>query len=55
MSMLTENDRPLQGRRVSWSEFYWLRPDLRPANDNVKSPIPLNIEAASVSGKRATA
>lgn len=27
-------DRPLRGRRLSWEEFYELRPDLRPANDN---------------------
>jgi hypothetical protein len=24
----------IQKRRISWAEFYQLRPDLRPANDN---------------------
>lgn len=24
------------GRRISWVEFYKLRPDLLPANDNMK-------------------
>lgn len=27
-------DRPYRGRRMSWAEFYALRPDRRPANDN---------------------
>jgi hypothetical protein len=27
-------DGAYRGRRVSWKEFYELRPDLRPANDN---------------------
>lgn len=27
-------ERPLRGRRLSWEEFYAMRPDLRPANDN---------------------
>ncbi|WP_172401998.1 hypothetical protein [Ensifer aridi] len=27
-------ERPLHGRRLSWEEFYRLRPDLKPANDN---------------------
>ena len=30
----TESARPYRGRRVSWEEFYSLRPDLKPANDN---------------------
>lgn len=28
-------DRPYRGRRLTWGEFYRIRPDLRPANDNV--------------------
>lgn len=31
---VTESSRPYRGRRVSWAEFYALRPDLRPGNDN---------------------
>ena len=31
---LTDNDKPYRGRRLTWREFYELRPDLRPANDN---------------------
>lgn len=27
-------DRPLRGRRISWREFYAMRPDLRSDNDN---------------------
>lgn len=34
-----ETDRPLRGRRLSWAEFYRLRPDLMPANDNRPSVI----------------
>ncbi|WP_163269649.1 hypothetical protein [Chelativorans alearense] len=30
----TESARPYRGRRITWEEFYALRPDLRPANDN---------------------
>jgi hypothetical protein len=30
-------DRPVLGRRLSWEEFYQLRPDRRPANDNTKA------------------
>ena len=30
----TEFAKPFKGRRLSWTEFYQLRPDLRPANDN---------------------
>lgn len=33
----TESAKPYRGRRVSWAEFYSLRPDLRPANDNRQS------------------
>ncbi|MEI5680652.1 hypothetical protein AAAK29_19295 [Mesorhizobium sp. CCNWLW179-1] len=29
-------DGAFRGRRLSWQEFYALRPDLRPANDNEK-------------------
>ncbi|MER8783367.1 hypothetical protein NKH60_19330 [Mesorhizobium sp. M1006] len=29
-----ESTKPYRGRRMSWKEFYALRPDLRPANDN---------------------
>lgn len=29
-----ETDRPLRGRRLSWEEFYRVRPDLKPTNDN---------------------
>lgn len=28
------HDGAYRGRRLSWKEFYALRPDLRPANDN---------------------
>lgn len=28
------HDGAFRGRRLSWEEFYNLRPDLRPANDN---------------------
>jgi hypothetical protein len=27
-------DGAFRGRRLSWKEFYQMRPDLRPANDN---------------------
>lgn len=27
-------DRPFRGRRLTWQQFYELRPDRRPANDN---------------------
>ncbi len=30
-----DTDRPYRGRRPSWAEFWALRPDRRPANDNV--------------------
>jgi hypothetical protein len=26
--------RPRLGRRITWEQFYQMRPDLRPANDN---------------------
>lgn len=29
-----DNDRPYRGRRLTWAEFYQLRPDRKPANDN---------------------
>lgn len=28
------HDGAYRGRRLSWEEYYNLRPDLRPANDN---------------------
>ena len=31
---VTASAKPNQGRRLSWREFYVLRPDLQPANDN---------------------
>lgn len=31
---VADSDRPFRGRRLSWAEFYRMRPDLRPANDN---------------------
>lgn len=31
-----DSDRPYRGRRMSWEEFYKMRPDLRPANDDGK-------------------
>lgn len=34
----TDNDKPYRGRRMSWREFYQLRPDLRPDNDNGPQP-----------------
>ncbi|QYO75326.1 hypothetical protein [Devosia salina] len=30
-------DRPFRGRRMTWQEFWQLRPDRRPANDNPAS------------------
>jgi hypothetical protein len=30
------HDGAFRGRRLSWREFYALRPDLQPANDNGK-------------------
>lgn len=33
-----ESAKPFRGRRMSWWEFYALRPDLRPANDNERTP-----------------
>lgn len=32
-----ESSRPYRGRRLSWTEFYRLRPDRKPANDNGKA------------------
>ncbi|RWM26901.1 hypothetical protein [Mesorhizobium sp.] len=29
-----KHDGAYRGRRLSWQEFYALRPDLKPANDN---------------------
>lgn len=29
-------DRPLRGRRLSWQEFFAIRPDLKAVNDNQK-------------------
>lgn len=29
-----DSTKPFRGRRISWREFYSLRPDLRPENDN---------------------
>jgi hypothetical protein len=31
---IADSARPYRGRRMLWREFYALRPDLRPANDN---------------------
>ena len=33
-SPAANTDRPYRGRRISWAEFYAMRPDRRPANDN---------------------
>lgn len=30
----SNSDRPFRGKRLSWGEFYTLRPDLEPVNDN---------------------
>lgn len=30
-------DGAYRGRRLSWKEFYRLRPDLRPENDNLQA------------------
>ncbi|WP_287285624.1 hypothetical protein [Mesorhizobium sp.] len=30
------NDGSVQVRRISWKEFWKIRPDLKPANDNVQ-------------------
>ncbi len=32
----SDADRPILGRRLTWQEFYQMRPDRRPANDNTK-------------------
>lgn len=32
------HDGAYHGRRLSWKEFYSLRPDLKPANDNNQKP-----------------
>ncbi|CAH2409376.1 hypothetical protein MES5069_830023 [Mesorhizobium escarrei] len=32
---ITIGDGTVQTRRLSWKEFYTLRPDLKPDNDNV--------------------
>jgi hypothetical protein len=37
-------DGAYRGRRLSWKEFYALRPDLRPANDDLEKSV--NREAA---------
>jgi len=29
MTVLTEADRPVRGRRLSWQQFFAIRPDLR--------------------------
>lgn len=50
MTALTEADRPVRGRRLSWQAFYTQRPDLRPANDNAKFPIALNCEGGGHGG-----
>lgn len=34
---VAESARPSRGRRLSWEEFYLLRPDRRPANDNISN------------------
>lgn len=31
---INESARPFRGRRLSWAQFYVLRPDLRADNDN---------------------
>lgn len=31
---VSESAKPFRGRRLTWQQFYALRPDLRPANDN---------------------
>lgn len=36
----------VQTRRITWSEFYRLRPDLRPANDNQAGRGNLKVQAA---------
>lgn len=41
--MTTEEDRPRRGRRISWREFYKLRPDLKPQNDNSNKSEELNV------------
>lgn len=33
----SDTDRPNRGRRMTWAEFYRLRPDRRPANDNQRA------------------
>lgn len=30
----SDADRPILGRRLTWEQFYQMRPDRRPANDN---------------------
>jgi hypothetical protein len=31
---MQEPDRPFRGRRLTWQQFFEVRPDRRPANDN---------------------
>ena len=33
---VSDANRPFRGRRITWTEFYELHPDRRPANDNNK-------------------
>lgn len=48
-----ETDRPYRGRRITWREFYALRPDLKGDNDN-KSSLPRGVVTPKLSAKRKT-
>lgn len=39
MTTITIGDGTVQVRRISWNEFWKMRPDLRPANDNEQTPM----------------
>lgn len=44
-----DNDRPYRGRRMTWQEFWQMRPDRKPANDNVeRKSAPIETQANSV-------
>ncbi|MGX9574076.1 hypothetical protein [Mesorhizobium sp. f-mel] len=52
----TETARPFRGRRMSWREFYALRPDLEPVNDNADQDSLRRLGApATVASHRTTA
>ncbi|RDE10351.1 hypothetical protein [Pelagibacterium lacus] len=44
LEFVADSDRPFLGRRMSWEEFYKMRPDLRPANDNDDQSHPKKVQ-----------